>query len=212
MERTSTQDEAGALTRKPLLGHPANGKECVPNEALGTERAEMPSESNRCARRRERLEEHAEKICFNALPLIEHLAPRVAIAAGQGIERLHRGLEIGRQLRAPAIGKRVGEDRRRLTPDEPVLLKAQITKRRRRASKRVERAEQIVSKSRQCELTGAHGAAWLRRRLANRHRPAGVRQVIRRNEPVRPRTDHHRVRHRAARFFARAAGTHDVAP
>ena len=195
VQRVPREQEAPAGAAEALLAEPPDGEEGEPRGPQDVA-AERAREAHPGAQRRERRHERVEDAWLEAAPDPVEPPPRVAVAGREGVERARGLVEVARERDARAVRKRVRQDERPVQPAQPVALELERADRRRRGGERVEGAEDVVDEPGLGQLRAADGAARLRLRLEHVDVPAGVREQVRRHEPVRPGADHDRVGHR----------------
>ncbi len=128
----------------------------------------------------------------------EQPPPPGVVVAETGRGSFRRALE---QDRGPVV-ERVRERRGRLDPLDAVLRERQRAKERRRDPERVDRRADVVDEARQRQLGRPRASANRVGGLEDAYSDTGPRQHDRRGEPVRPGTDHDRVRHGSSLVFA----------
>ena len=146
-------------------------RRCAPTRRAGPSRG-----------RGNRREQRAEQTLLDALPTRrEQLSPRIAVAEMERVEARGGLVEVGRDDRAAAVARRMGEHDGCPLPVEPVLLEMQVADRGRRERHRIERAEHVVDVAGLDQLFRAHRAAGRRCRFEHaarptRDRPTDLRQ------------------------------------
>jgi hypothetical protein len=140
--------------------------------------------------RREGSEQRGDDVGTDPVPLVDERQPGVAVPRVGLVHHPGGAGPVAVEDRPLAVGEQVTEHCRGVPPDEAVPLELEGLDRLGRSGQRVERAEGVMHEPFVDLGVAAHRAADLGLGLEHEHRPAGVRQVVGRDQAVRPRPDH----------------------
>jgi hypothetical protein len=199
--RQQQRPRAGEL----FLDEPAHREQRKPREPQQPRCAQPCRQSHPRAHRRERHEQRVQQVRSQALPQPMQPPPRRAISPAQLLEPCGSARDIARQHRRMPIRQRVREHMLGVRPPQPVPLKLQGLHHSRPSGQRVERTAVVIQEIPHWALATAHPATRLRLLLTHDDLPASIGQDIRRDQPIRPCPDNHRIRRSRTAALCHAA-------
>ena len=138
-----------------------------------------------------------EDVRQQGLDLRDEGVDQAGIGRGIAAQTTRRRRDGSLENRHIAVGQRVGQRQARMHPLDAEPLQLDGSKEGRRDGERMNGRTDVMLEARTRQLLGAGAAAQLLRGLHHEYRSPGPRQLDRRRETVRPRTDHDGIEHHA---------------
>ena len=145
VQRVAGQQPGAARRHRILLGQAAHRQQREAPEAQQPARSQRRGQPRAAAQRGKRAQQRVDERAAGPLPVAVELAPSLAVAGGEALQRGGGLVEVERDDRTGAVGLRMGDRQRRAPPAQPVVLEPERLDRGRGGGQRVEGAEQVAA-------------------------------------------------------------------